>query len=43
MVLPFGRTLEASDAAGEEILLHDVTAEEVADVRGKYPFLDDRR
>ena len=30
-------------AAREEILLHDVTADEVADVRAKYPFLDDRR
>jgi predicted amidohydrolase len=43
VVLPFGRTLEASDAAGEEILLHDVTADEVSEVRAKYPFLDDRR
>ena len=43
IVLPFGRTLAASDAAGEEILLHDVTADEVADVRAKYPFLADRR
>ena len=43
IVLPFGRTLEASEAAGEEILLHDVTAAEVADVRAKYPFLNDRR
>jgi predicted amidohydrolase len=43
IVLPFGRTLEASDAAGEEILLHDVTADEVADVRARYPFLADRR
>jgi predicted amidohydrolase len=43
IVLPFGRTLEASDAVGEEILLHDVTAAEVADVRAAYPFLTDRR
>ena len=43
VVLPFGRTLEASDAAGEEILLHDVTADDVAEVRAKYPFLTDRR
>ena len=43
IVLPFGRTLEASESAGEEILLHDVTADEVADVRAEYPFLNDRR
>jgi predicted amidohydrolase len=43
IVLPFGRTLEASEAAGEEILLHDVTVDEVADVRARYPFLADRR
>jgi predicted amidohydrolase len=43
VVLPFGRTLEASDAVAEEILLHDVTADEVADVRARYPFLADRR
>jgi predicted amidohydrolase len=43
VVLPFGRTLEASDAAGEEILLHDVTATDVAEVRSRYPFLTDRR
>jgi predicted amidohydrolase len=43
IVLPFGRTLEASEGGGEEILLHDVTAEEVVETRAKYPFLMDRR
>jgi predicted amidohydrolase len=43
IVLPFGRRLEASEGQGEEILLHDVTAAEVADTRAKYPFLMDRR
>jgi predicted amidohydrolase len=42
-VLPFGRTLEASGPEHEEILLHDVTAAEVAETRAKYPFLNDRR
>jgi predicted amidohydrolase len=43
IVLPFGRTLEASEGGGEEILLHDVTVAEVQETRAKYPFLDDRR
>ena len=43
IVLPFGRTLEASGPEHEEILLHDVTATEVAETRAKYPFLTDRR
>ena len=42
-MLPFGRTLEASGAEHEEILLHDVTAAEVAETRAKYPFMNDRR
>ena len=43
IVLPFGRTLEAADAAAEEILLHDVDPADVAEVRAKFPFLTDRR
>jgi predicted amidohydrolase len=43
IVLPFGRRLEASEGQGEEILLHDVTADEVAETRSKYPFIADRR
>jgi predicted amidohydrolase len=43
IVLPFGRRLEASERGGEEILLHDVTADEVAETRARWPFLLDRR
>ena len=43
IVLPFGRTLEAAGGQHEEILLHDVTADEVAELRAEYPFLNDRR
>jgi predicted amidohydrolase len=43
IVLPFGRRLEASEGQGEEILLHDVTTDEVAEIRSKWPFIADRR
>ena len=43
IVLPFGRTLEAAGGQHEEILLHDVTAAEVAETRARYPFINDRR
>ena len=43
IVLPFGRRLEASEGQSEEILLHDVTADEVTETRSKYPFIADRR
>ena len=47
IVLPFGKALEASGGGvgwgSEEILLHDVTADEVAETRAKWPFLQDRR